>query len=190
MTFRKSKAVVTPAGTSGVGRLTGMMLAVNIAAAPAAAQTPTPTPLATLLNCHTDSNDARRLACFDRAASTLAAAITDGDLVVTDREQRAALAKQDFGRTAGAPGDRRDARDAERPALPARIDATIARAGRLPTGRWMIILDNGARWQQADDRTLARDPHAGMKITITHAALGSYLGKVDGQVAIRVRRID
>lgn len=189
MTFRDSNDAVTCTGRHSAGQLAGFMLVVATIATPAAAQAPAP--LATLLDCRPIADGTKRLACFDRSAATLATAIADRDVMVTDRAQRAALAKQDFGRPAGAPGaGRTDTEEAQRPALPARIDATIARASQLATGRWLIVLDSGARWQQADDRIFARDPRAGMKITVTRAALGSYLGKVDGQVAVRLRRVD
>lgn len=189
MTFCKGKSVRAHLDRRAVGRATGIMLAMTVGAAPAAGQTPLP--LATLLDCRSITDGAERLSCFDRSAKTLSAAVADRDLIVTDRQQRAALAKQDFGRPAGAAsGSRADVRAPGRPELPARIDATIAKASRLPTGRWLIVLDNGARWQQADDRILARDPRAGMTISVTRAALGSYLGKVDGQVGIRLRRVD
>lgn len=189
MTFCDCKDAGSRNVARGLGRLTGFVLAAAMTVTPVAAQAPTP--LATLLDCRAITDEAKRLACFDRSATMLAAAIADRDVVVTDRVQRAALAKQDFGRSAASANEgRSEGRAMERPALPAKIDAMIARAGRLPTGRWLIVLDNGARWQQADDRILARDPRAGMKITVMRAALGSYLGRIDGQVAIRLRRVD
>lgn len=165
--------------------------ATLLVAAPGAAQVPAP--LDALLDCRALPGGPERLACFDRTAAALSAAIDERDLVVTDRQQRAANARKEFGRPVGAvvPAER-ERKDAEpaRAAVPARIDATIARAARLANGRWSIVLDTGAQWQQADDRIFARDPRAGMKITITRAALGSYLGKVDGQIAVRLRRVD
>lgn len=165
--------------------------AALLVATPAAAQVVEP--LGALLACRTLPDGPQRLACFDRQAAAVSTAIDARDLVVTDRAQRAALAKNDFGRPVGATGAtaRNDATKATtREPIPARIDATIARAAQLASGRWSIVLDTGARWQQADDRIFARDPRAGMKITITRAALGSYLGKVDGQIAVRLRRVD
>ncbi|WP_051272732.1 hypothetical protein [Sphingomonas phyllosphaerae] len=165
--------------------------ATLLIAFPATAQVPAP--LDALLGCRALPEGAERLACFDRTAAALSTAIADRDLVVTDRQQRAAIAKNEFGRPAGAAvavERKADGAEPARAAVPARIDATIARAAQLANGRWSIVLDTGARWQQADDRIFARDPRAGMKITITRAALGSYLGKVDGQIAVRLRRVD
>jgi hypothetical protein len=168
-----------------------MLSVTMLAAFPAAAQVPAP--LDALLGCRALPGGPERLACFDRTAAALSSAIDERDLVVTDRQQRATIAKNDFGRPAGAtmPIERKaDGAGPARTAVPSRIDAKIARAARLANGRWSIVLDSGAQWQQADDRTFSRDPRAGMTITITRAALGSYLGKVDGQVAVRLRRVD
>lgn len=162
--------------------------ATLLVATPAAAQVPAP--LNALLGCRALPDGPERLACFDRTTAALSTAIDERDLVVTDRGQRAAMAKNDFGRAAVAVERKADGAEPARAAVPARIDATIARAARLANGRWSIVLDTGAQWQQADDRIFARDPRAGMKITITRAALGSYLGKVDGQIAVRLRRVD
>lgn len=173
------------------GGMIAGLAAMLLVATPAAAQVVEP--LGALLACRALPDGPQRLACFDRHAAAVATAIDARDLVVTDRTQRAALAKREFGRPVGAtgPAARSDEPAATtREPIPARIEATIARAAQLPNGRWAIILDSGARWQQADDRIFARDPRAGMTITITRAALGSYLGKVDGQVAVRLRRVD
>lgn len=173
------------------GGMIAGLAAMLLVATPAAAQVVEP--LGALLACRALPDVPQRLACFDRHAAAVATAIDARDLVVTDRAQRAALATREFGRPVGAtaPAARSDEPAATtREPIPARIEATIARAAQLPNGRWAIILDSGARWQQADDRIFARDPRAGMTITITRAALGSYLGKVDGQVAVRLRRVD
>lgn len=188
------RAFREPSRAQGVQPRRRGLLALSatlLVATPAAAQVPAP--LNALLGCRALPDGPERLACFDRTTAALSTAIDERDLVVTDRGQRAAMAKNDFGRPAGAAvAVERKANGAEPApaAVPARIDATIARAARLANGRWSIVLDTGAHWQQADDRIFARDPRAGMKITITRAALGSYLGKVDGQIAVRLRRVD
>ena len=69
------------------------------------------------------------------------------------------------------------------------VEGVIAQA-QLVHRNWLIVLEDGAKWIQTDARELIRDPHKGSAIKIRAAALGSYLANIDGQTAIRVKRIN
>ena len=69
------------------------------------------------------------------------------------------------------------------------IQSTVHSATQNALGKWIIRLEDGARWIQIDSRELARDPRPGLPVRIRRAAMGSYLANVDNQIAIRVRRV-
>jgi hypothetical protein len=69
------------------------------------------------------------------------------------------------------------------------IDGIIAGVGANSDGRWLLILRDGARWQQIDNRPLAFPPKAGDKVVIRRAAMGSFMMRIGSQPGIRVRRL-
>lgn len=161
-----------------------------MSAAPAAAQDASgerPEALQRLLACRALDAAEARLACFDREVAAFEAAQAANQLVVMDREQVRRTRRTLFGLVLpdlGIFGD--DNRGAE--AAVAEIETTIRSAAQNALGKWIIVLEDGARWIQIDTRNPAREPRGGMPIRIRRAAMGSYLANIDGQVAIRVRR--
>ena len=69
------------------------------------------------------------------------------------------------------------------------IEATITAARPSRTAGWRFVLDDGSTWLQTDAIGFRRDPKPGMKIRIRRAAMGSYLANVEGQLAVRVKRV-
>ena len=64
----------------------------------------------------------------------------------------------------------------------------MARAWKDSDGKWMVELDSGAVWRQADTKDLFKPPHKGSTVEIRSASLGSYFMNIDGQTAIRAKR--
>ncbi|MCC2977364.1 hypothetical protein LK533_11845 [Sphingomonas sp. PL-96] len=146
-------------------------------------------PVRDLLGCRSVAEDAARLQCLDRRAAELAQRLERGDVTVSTRAEVAQVQAAQFGRSAPATIHSEPARQpATEP--PRSIDTTIRSASRTADGKWVMILADGARWQQIDGRTLSQDPRAGMRLAIRRAAMGSFLANVAGQTAIRVRRLD
>jgi hypothetical protein len=143
-----------------------------------------------LLACRPISDDAVRLRCLDARIAELQAQMDRGDVVVATRSAIAEARQAQFGRSgqdlAAVPAR---PRQSVAP-LPTSIDTSIRSVGATPDGKWVMVLADGARWQQIDGRTLARDPKPGMAIAIRRAAMGSYLANVAGQPAMRVRRVN
>ena len=136
-----------------------------------------------LVDCRALADTAARLACYDSQVAALDAAERKEELVIVDRQQVDKAKRGLFGFTLpklNLFGGNDKA---------ANILETVIKSARpLGRGRWMFVLEDGAVWRQTDNRSLNRDPKAGMPIKIRRAALGSYLANVDGQIAIRVRR--
>jgi hypothetical protein len=152
----------------------------------AAAPPPTAAPaVQAVLACRAITDDAARLACFDKATAAMGEAQTKGDLLTLDREQRRAVRRQAFGLTLPALNlfDR-----GEKPEEVDRLAATAASASQDPYGRWTIRLEDGAVWRQTDDNQLYPPPHKGSKVVIRKGALGSFFMDIDGQPAVRAQR--
>jgi hypothetical protein len=137
-----------------------------------------------VLDCRAIADGVQRLACFDKAVGDMAKAEQTGDLIAIDRQQRRAVRRQAFGLTLPSLTifDR-----GEKPEDLNRIDATLARASRTGSGKWVFILDDGAIWRQIDDTDLEPPPSPGQKVVVRRAALGSYMIHIEGS-AIRVHR--
>ena len=175
----------------GRAYLIGAAAAIALAAAgAAAAQDKTPpraAALKRLTDCRTITTQTERLACYDREVAALDAAEARKDLVVVDRQQITKTRRTLFGLTLpnlSVFGD--DNPEAEGMS---RIESKIKNARQGPNGKWVLELEDGARWAQIDTRDLPVDPKPGHDIKIRKAALGSYFANVKGQNAIRVERL-
>lgn len=141
-----------------------------------------------LLACRSVKDSATRLACFDKHVAEMDAAASKAELLVVDRSEIRKTRKSLFGLNlpslgifGGGDSERREAEAFTE------IESTISSA-RMSGYRWLVVLEDGARWIQIDSKSLPRDPKAGQKIRIRKAALGSFLANIDGQTAIRMRR--
>lgn len=161
-------------------------------AAPAA----NPAVVQKLLDCRALTDPTARLACLDAGVAALAGAVESREVLVADKEQVKKARRGLFGLSLPsfnlfgtdkeelAAGEKKD----ERGAL-TEIEATITSARPSRTAGWRFVLDDGSVWLQTDNEGFRRDPRAGMKIRIRKAALGSYFANVDGQTAVRVKRV-
>ena len=60
-----------------------------------------------------------------------------------------------------------------------------------PAARCVRVLsDLGARWVQIDAQVMRKNPERGNEIKIREAAMGSYFANINGQRAIRMRRVN
>lgn len=146
---------------------------------------PRPAVVDAIYQCRDIVDNQARLACFDARVGEMAAADQRRDIMFADREQVKETRRGLFGFSGikifgGGDGD-----DEQIEEITAKI-ATVRYIGR----NMSILLDDGARWVQTDDRTLPLDAKAGMEIKIRRAALGSYFANINGMRAIRVKRAD
>ena len=140
-----------------------------------------------LLECHAITADSARLACYDAAASELSNLLTKGEIVAVDREQVRTVRRQAFGFTLPSLGllDRSD-----KPEEIEQITAVVAEARRRADGTWVLTLEDGAVWAQIDREDLSKYPRKGSKAEIRKAAMGSFFINLDGQRAIRAKRVE
>ncbi len=163
-----------------------------VLAVPAGAKdkTPPPAPQAykDLVACKAIADPAARLACFDAQVGKLEQATAAGEVVVTDRAAVRETRKGLFGfrlPSLGLFGGDDDDKDEIKEIL-----GTVAAARTFGYGSWRITLEDGSVWEQTDSERLVFDPRKGDKVKIYRAALGTYRMNVDGQRAIRVRRVE
>lgn len=168
----------------------GAALAAIAWAAPASAEPratgPRPEALDRVVQCRAIAHAAERLACFDREVAAMDAAVVAGELVAMDRQQVRRTRRSLFGLSLpslGIFGDDSDQEEAFR------IESRVRAASRNADGKWVLTLEDSARWVQTEGRGPSRDPRPGQPIRIRRASFGSYFANVNDQVAIRVRRI-
>lgn len=145
-----------------------------------------PEPFKRLVECRAITDAAARLQCFDGAAASLVEAAERQDLLMVDKSQVQQSRRSLFGLSIPnfklfGDGDGKDEIQS--------VEAKLASAQREGDGRWLVRLDDGSTWRQADDNMLGRSPRPGHKIEIKRAALGSYMMKIEGQPGIRVKRV-
>lgn len=178
---------------------TAAAILLLIAAPAAAADKPKEAPPAVvqkLLDCRALTDSAARLACLDAGVAALAGAVESRDVLVADKEQVKKARRSLFGLTLPSfnlfgsdkqEADKGEKKD-ERGAL-TEIEATITSARPSRTAGWRFTLDDGSTWLQTDNEGFRHDPRPGMKVRIRRAALGSYFANVEGQTAVRVKRV-
>ncbi|HEY9219426.1 MAG TPA: hypothetical protein VIO94_15365, partial [Phenylobacterium sp.] len=108
-----------------------------------------------------------------------------GDVVVVSRAQATAARRQAFGFSLPSLSifDR-----GARPEDVDRISTVAKSAYQNAAGKWVVVLEDGAVWEQIDSERVPRKPRSGSKVEIRKAALGSFFMNLDGQRAVRARR--
>lgn len=175
-----------------------------MAAGPAAyAQAPGQIPDANVLNimreCAKIDDPTARLACYDNniraggfdgrrpSVPGSGAGVTGGE--APNAGGGAATGAQGFGAASVKTPERFESNE-QRGTGPDAISARVASAREREPGVYLVTLEGGAQWLFSESASRSfRPPQRGDSVDISHAALGSYLMRVDGQEAVRVRRI-
>ena len=140
------------------------------AAEPRAVEPPPAALPSGLLQCRSEADDARRLACFDREIA-----------------RAAPSAEERFGYRGEVARESVDREKAAATAL-GRLQAKVTSLSAAPGGDWVATLDNGQVWAQVPTGTRF-NLRVGDAVTITPGALGSFLLRKDsGGASVRVRR--
>ena len=165
----------------GIGAALAALAATGAMAADA-----TPTPVVDeVVKCRAETNDAQRLACYDKAAGALAKATSEGSIAVVSREDARKTRRALFGfsipKLPFFSGDK-SAED-----TPDEIETTIKSARVTRDGNLSMTMEDGAVWRTTEPpRKL---PQPGAKAKIKKAALGSFFISIDGRRGLRSMRV-
>ena len=140
-----------------------------------------------VIDCRAVADNTQRLACYDAQVARLDEASARKEVVVIDQAEVKRTRKglfgfnfNDLGLFGG--GDEKSQEQGVN-----QIDSTIRSARQDGSGKWVIIIEDGAKWVQIDTTSI-RSPKPGQPIKIRKASLGSYFANVNGQHAIRMMR--
>ena len=140
-----------------------------------------------LAGCRQITDNAARLACYDKTAATLEQAEAKGDIVIVDRDQARKVRRQAFGFSMPSislfeKGETQEELE--------NVTGEVATARVNGAGKWVIQLKDGGVWTQVDNNQLHRDPKPGMPVRIRQAAMGSFLMSINNGGGFRVRRVE
>lgn len=138
-----------------------------------------------LVQCRALTDDAQRLACYDRNVGAIATAQANNDLYVADKETMREARRGLFG--FNLPKVKLFGNDDLGEDVKA-IESVVSAVSSGQRG-YIFTLEDGARWAQTDGAYMDR-PKPGAKIRIRRAALGSYMGSIDGRVGFRIERLN
>ncbi len=173
-----------------------LCLVIALGTAGTAHADPSKAPTESVYACASISEDSARLACFDAAVAELRSKEQSGQIQTIDVAQIKEIEKEAFGFSM--------------PSLPALFNRSSSSAKSAPqaesieeisasvksariqgvTGRAIVVLENGQTWEQIDTTKLnAMNLRKAKEATVRKAALGSFMMKVDGNKAFRVKRV-
>ena len=143
--------------------------------------------LRAVVDCRAIATPDERLACYDRSVAALDTAEREKRVVVLDEGQVRETRRSMFG-FASISNPLVEGQDGDEATQVREITTTVERAAHDRYGKLVVTMEDGAVWHQADDIDLVRQPKKGSAALIRRATLGNYRMKLDGQVAIRVKR--
>lgn len=146
-----------------------------------------------LIGCKNVPQAEARLACFDAEVAKIDRSLSHKDVVIVSRDDVKQAQKSVFGLTLpklglfGGSDAQNMGRTSDEEGI-GYIEAKLTDARQTQDGKWLLVLEDGARWAQTDTANI-RTPKPGDVVRIRKAALGSYMANINGRPAIRVRRL-
>jgi hypothetical protein len=141
-----------------------------------------------MLQCRTLTEDTARLACFDQQVAAFADAQQTGEVIVAERRVVEQARKSAFGLAVGESTLLRGPDGEPLKSLSSKITDLRTLPG---SGRAVISLENGSRWEQTDPPSFIFSPRTGQMLVIDRGAMGGYRAKIEGRTGFtRVRRVE
>jgi hypothetical protein len=135
------------------------------------------------MDCKAIPLDAKRLACFDAAATALAAREVVEKSPDQDNSQAKKTVEESFGRESLTPEQRGEEKEAEK------YRAKVEVFSRDGYGNLILVLENGQVWRQTDGSE-AQILNGEQWVTLHRAAMGSYLITIESiHRAYRFKRV-
>ena len=133
-----------------------------------------------LAACDSHPDKEERLACFE--------ALAGGRRAVEGRDIDP-TSSAGFGLVRQARRPQGGEREARSVAGSGRLEGVVAGTHDGSRGQLVLMLDDGAVWEQAPGDSTIASAGRGAKIEIRHGALGSYFMKIERGPTLRVRRV-
>ncbi len=150
-------------------------------------------PLSKVYACAGIAESGARLACYDAAVGVLKQAEAAGGVAVVSREQLADVGKKSFGLSTPDLSDVAKVAPNVAAAAPVEaidsIQAKITSAEKRANGKVRFVLDNGQIWDQLEAERIRGVNKLPVSAEIKKSMLGNFMMKIDGGIAIRVRRV-
>ncbi len=168
-------------GAISVATLIGSAL---VAADPKGPEMVRPKAFDDVVACKSIAEPVARLACYDEKVAALDEAAKKEDIILTDKAAVKEAKRGLFGFDVPKIRIFGNGEDVEE------IEAKVKSVSITRAGMILMMLEDGARWQQVDTKVLNREPRIGSVARIRKATMGSYLVSFDGGPAIRMKRLN
>lgn len=142
-----------------------------------------------LATCTAITDDAQRLACFDREVAVFVGAANDGEVKVVEKGEINKARKKLFGYSLPDAGifkaDSKEEKEANK-----RLTSTITKVRQVSSKEWHIWIEEGdARWRLKNNSIRFRAPKVGDTVEFRPATMGTYWIRVNGRKGVRGDRI-
>jgi hypothetical protein len=146
-----------------------------------------PSPIVDALSaCRAIADKDARLACYDQASARFAEAVGKGEVIVMDQQEVKQTRRSLFGfHLPSLPLFRGDSGPDQD-----ELTAKIASASGLGYDKYRMRLEDGAIWETTEASSRISPPRSGQDVLIKRGPLGSYMMRIDGQRAVRAKRVE
>ncbi|MEE4155574.1 MAG: hypothetical protein V2I27_15550 [Erythrobacter sp.] len=142
--------------------------------------------VAKLETCTTLTDDAERLACFDREVGALVGATSTGEVKVVDAEAIKEARRGLFGFRLPKIGLFGEGDEEEIEIL----QSTVTRVRQVAPNEWHFwIAEGDAQWRIKNGRMGFRPPEVNDEVEFKPASMGTYWIKINGRTGVRGERI-
>ena len=127
-----------------------------------------------------------RLACYDQASARLTEAVGKGEVIVMDQQEVKQTRRSLFGfQLPRLPLFRGDSGPDED-----ELTAKIVSASGIGYDKYRLRLEGNGVWETTESSSRISVPRSGQSVLIKRGPLGSYMMRIDGQRAVRAKRVE
>ncbi|MEM7690532.1 MAG: hypothetical protein AAF291_16070 [Pseudomonadota bacterium] len=142
-----------------------------------------------LATCTAITDNAERLACFDREVGAFVGAANEGDVKVVEKEEINKARRKLFGYSVPDAGIFK-ANSKEEKEASKRLTSTITKVRQVSAKEWHIWIEEGdARWRMKNNSIRFRAPKVGDTVEFKPATMGTYWIRVNGRKGVRGNRV-
>ena len=136
--------------------------------------------------CRAIDDAGPRLACFDQASTLLEKARKERQMVVLDRGEIREKRKSLFGLR--LPEIQLFGRDEAKEPEVREVVSKVVKLAPYGRDQWTVWLEQGGVWRTTEKARF--DPEVGESVRIFKAAMGSFRASFNGNLAVRIERVE